>query len=77
MKQLAKEQLAEMIHDSSKKIIDLNISGMTERILDSIKGSGDNCSELMVKLVVAYGAEMMQICNQVLAETLDHVLNAE
>ena len=77
MRQLTKEQLTEMVHDNCKKVIDLNMNGMTERLLESIKGSGDNCSELMVKLVVAYGAEIMNECNQVLSETLYNILYTE
>ena len=77
MKQLTKEQLTEMVHDNSKKIIDLNMDGMTERLLESIKGTGDNCSDVMVKFVLAYGAEMMNACNQVLSETLYNILYTE
>ncbi len=77
MKQLTKEQLTEMVHDNCKKIIDLNMDGMAERLTESIKRSGNNCSELMVKLIVAYGAEIMTECNQVLAETLYNILYTE
>ncbi len=77
MKQLTKEQLTEMVHDNCKKIIELNMNGMAERLLDSIKGSGDNYSDLMVKFVVAYGAEIMNECNQVLSETLYDILYTE
>ena len=77
MKQLTKEQLANLVNENCKKIIGLNMNGMIEHLLNSIKGSGDNCGDLMVKFVVAYGVEIMNECNQVLIETLDHVLNAE
>ena len=77
MKQLAKEQLTEMVHENCKKIIGLNIDGMAERVQESIKDSGDNCGDLMVKLIVAYGAEIMNECNQVLAETLYDILYTE
>jgi len=77
MKQLTKEQLTEMVHDKCKKIIELNMNGMAERVMDFVKGSGNNCSELMVKFVVAYGAEIMNECNQVLSETLYDILYTE
>ena len=77
MKQLTKEQLTEMVHENCKKIIGLNIDGMAERVQESIKGSGDNCGDLMVKFVVAYGSEIMNECNQVLAETLYDILYTE
>lgn len=77
MKQLTKEQLVNLVNDNCKEMIKLNKNGMTERILNSIKGSGDNCSDLMIKLVVAYGAEIMQACNQVFAETLYNILYTE
>lgn len=77
MKQLTKEQLTEMVHDNCKKIIDLNLDGMTERLLESIKGDGDNCSDLMVKFVVAYGVEIINACNQVFSETLYNILYTE
>ena len=77
MKQLTKEQLTEMVHEKCKKIIGLNIDGMSERVLESIKGSGDNCSSVMINLVVAFGVEIMNECNQVLSETLYDVLYTE
>ena len=77
MKQLTKEQLINLVNDNCKEVIELNKDGMTERILDSIKGAGDNCSDLMIKLIVAYGAEMMQACNHVFAETLYNLLYTE
>ena len=77
MKQLTKEQLTEMVHENCKKIIGLNIGGMVERVQESIKGSGDNCGDLMVKFVVAYCSEIMNECNQVLSETLYDILYTE
>ena len=77
MKQLTKEQLAEMVHNNCKKIIGSNMDGMKERLLESIKGTGDNCSELLVRLVVAYGAEIMDECNQIFSETLYDILYTE
>ena len=86
MKQLTKEQLTEMVHENCKKIIGLNIDGMVERlnidgmverVQESIKGSGDNCGDLMVKFVVAYCSEIMNECNQVLSETLYDILYTE
>ena len=77
MRQLTKEQLTNIVNDNCKKVIGLNRNEMVEHLLDSIKGSGDNCGDLMIKLVVAYGVEIINECNQVLIETLDHVLNAE
>ena len=77
MKQLTKEQLINLVNDNCNEMIKLNKNGMTERILDSIKESGDNCSDLMVKLIVAYGIEIMRACNQVLAETLYDIMYTE
>ena len=77
MKQLTKELLTEMVYANYKKIFESNINGMKERLLDSIKESRDNCAELMVKLVVAYGTEIMNECNQVISETLYDILYTE
>lgn len=77
MKQLTKEQLTEMVHENCKKIIGLNIDGMAERVLESIKGSRDNNGDLMVKFVVAYCSEIMNECNQVISETLYDILYTE
>lgn len=77
MKQLTKEQLVNLVNDNCNEIIKTNINGITERLLESIKGTGDNCSELFVKLIVAYGAEIMDECNLVLVKTLYDILYAE
>lgn len=77
MKQLTKEQLTDLVYDSCKKTMELNLDSMQERLQDSIKGSEGNCAEWIVKLVVAYGAEIMSGCNQVLAETLYNILYAD
>lgn len=77
MKQLTKEQLTDLVKGNCKKIIGLNIDGMVERVQESIKDSRDNCGDLMVKFVVAYCSEIMNECNQVLAETLYDILYTE
>lgn len=77
MKQLTKEQLTEMVYDSCKKTMALNLDGIKDHLQDSIKGSESNCAEWIVKLIVAYGAEIMNGCNQVLAETLYNILYAD
>lgn len=77
MKQLTKKELVDLVNDNCKEIVRSNINGMTEHISDSIKGSGSNCADLMVKLVVSFGAEIMQAYNQVFAETLYDILYAD
>ena len=74
MRQLTKEELANVVYDNWKKVYESNVDGMTERLVDSIKGTGDNCAGLMVKLSVSYGNEIMNECVQVITETLYSVL---
>ncbi len=76
MKQLTKEQLTNLVHDNCKKIVDLNMNGIMERMSELVKKSGDY-DELLVNLVVVYGAEIMDECNQVLTETLYDILYTE
>lgn len=77
MKQLTKEQLTDVVYNNWKKVFESNINGKKERLMDSIKDSGDNCAELMVKLIISYGNEIMNECSQVISETLYSVLYAE
>lgn len=77
MKRLTKEQLTEMVYDNCKRTMELNLDRMKDRLQDSVKGSEGNCAEWIVKLVVAYGAEIMSGCNQVFAETLYNILYAD
>lgn len=77
MKQLTKEQLTDLVNENCKKIAELNLNGMTEHILDSLKGSGDNCSKVITNLVVSYGAEIKKECCNILIETLYDVLYGE
>ncbi len=76
MKKLTKEQLANLVHDNCKKIVDLNMNGIMERMSELVKESSDY-DELLVNLVVVYGAEIMDECNQVLTETLYDILYTE
>lgn len=77
MKQLTKEQLTDVVYNNWEKVYESNINGKKERLMDSIKGSGDNCAELMVKLIISYGNEIMNECSQVITETLYNVLYTE
>ena len=77
MKQLTKEELTDVVYDNWEKVFESNINGKKKRLMDSIKGSEDNCAELMVKLVIAYGNEIMNECGQVISETLYSVLYTE
>ncbi len=77
MRQLTKKELTDVVYDNWEKVFESNINGKKERLMDSIKGSGDNCAELMVKLAVSYGNEIMNECVQVVTETLYNVLYTE
>ena len=77
MKQLTKEQLTDVVYNNWEKVYESNINGKKERLMDSIKGSGDNCAELMVKLIISYGNEIMNECSQVITETLYNILYTE
>ncbi len=76
MKKLTKEQLTNLVHDNCKKIVDLNMNGIMERMSELVKELSDY-DELLVNLVVVYGAEIMDECNQVLTETLYDILYTE
>ncbi len=77
MRQLTKKELTDVVYDNWEKVFESNINGKKERLMDSIKGSGDNCAELIVKLAVSYGNEIMNECVQVVTETLYNVLYTE
>ncbi len=76
MKKLTKEQLTNLVHDNCKKIVSSNMNRIMERMSELVKKSGDY-DELLVNLIVVYGAEIMDECNQVLSETLYDILYTE
>ena len=77
MRQLTKEELTNVVYDNWKKVYESNVDGIKERLVDSIIGTGNNCADLMVKLSVSYGNEIMNECVQVITETLYSVLYTE
>lgn len=77
MRQLTKEELTNVVYDNWKKVYESNVDGIRERLVDSIIGTGNNCADLMVKLSVSYGNEIMNECVQVITETLCSVLYTE
>lgn len=77
MRQLTKEELTNVVYDNWKKVYESNVDGIRERLVDSIIGTGNNCADLMVKISVSYGNEIMNECVQVITETLYSVLYTE
>ena len=77
MRQLTKEELTNVVYDNWKKVYESNVDGIRERLVESIIGTGNNCADLMVKLSVSYGNEIMNECVQVITETLYSVLYTE
>ena len=77
MRQLTKEELANVVYENWKKVYESNVDGIRERLVDSIIGTGNNCADLMVKISVSYGNEIMNECVQVITETLYSVLYTE
>lgn len=77
MRQLTKEELTNVVYENWKKVYESNVDGIRERLVDSIIGTGNNCADLMVKLSVSYGNEIMNECVQVITETLYSVLYTE
>ena len=77
MRQLTKEELTNVVYDNWTKVYESNVDGIRERLVDSIIGTGNNCADLMVKLSVSYGNEIMNECVQVITETLYSVLYTE
>ena len=77
MRQLTKEELTNVVYENWKKVYASNVAGIRERLVDSIIGTGNNCADLMVKLSVSYGNEIMNECVQVITETLYSVLYTE
>ena len=74
---MTKEELTNVVYDNWKKLYESNVDGIRERLVDSIIGTGNNCADLMVKLSVSYGNEIMNECVQVITETLYSVLYTE
>lgn len=74
MRQLTKEELTNVVYENWKKVYESNVDGIRERLVDSIIGTGNNCADLMVKISVSYGNEIMNECVQVITETLYSVL---
>ncbi len=77
MRQLTKEELTNVVYENWKKVYESNVDGIRERLVDSIIGTGNNCADLMVKISVSYGNEIMNECVQVITETLYSVLYTE
>ena len=76
MKQLTKEQLAEMIHDKARKIAEQNIDIMTQNISKSLEGVND-FNIAIVNAMAVYGAEIEKECCQTFAEILYDILYSE
>ena len=66
MRQLTKEELTNVVYENWKKVYESNVDGIRERLVDSIIGTGNNCADLMVKISVSYGNEIMNECVQVI-----------
>ncbi len=77
MRQLTKKELTNVVYENWKKVYESNVDGIRERLVDSIIGTGNNCADLMVKISVSYGNEIMNECVQVITETLYSVLYTE
>lgn len=75
MKQLTKEQLTEMVHDTMAKVYEKHAGNVGKEIDSAI--SGEDLGVIIGKSLGICMFEVMRVCNQVLIETLDHVLNAE
>ena len=73
MRQLTKEELTNVVYENWKKVYESNVDGIRERLVDSIIGTGNNCADLMVKISVSYGNEIMNECVQVIKIGRAHV----
>ena len=76
MKQLTKEQLTEMVHDTMVKVYRSNEDNLMKKILESGKDTDNPCLQI-VNAMGELGAEIMMECNQVLIETLYNILYTE
>ena len=77
MKELTKEQLTNLVFNRCAGNIQSNAEQIKENILKYLEGSEDNCNEIIVKFVIAYGSEMRRECCQIFAEILYEVLYSE
>lgn len=77
MKELMKEQLIDLVFNKCEEIMLSNAEQIKENILNNIKGAENNLAETIVKLVTAYGNEMIRVYCQTFAETLYEILYSE
>lgn len=76
MKQLSKEQLSEMVHDTIVSVYKSNEGNLMKKISDSAKDANNPCTTV-VNAMAVLGAEIMWECNQTLVETLYNILYTE
>ena len=58
MKQLEKDQLIALVFDRCAEIVQSNSEEIKEDIMSDLKGTENNCSEMLTKFVIAYGNEI-------------------
>lgn len=77
MKQLEKDQLIALVFDRCAEIVQSNSEEIKEDIMSDLKGTENNCSEMLTKFVIAYGNEIRRECCQTFAEILHELLYSE
>lgn len=77
MKQLTKEQLIDLVFNKCAVIVQSNAEEIKGNILNDIKGTEDDWSNMIVAFVIAYGNEIRRICCQTFAVILYDILYSE
>lgn len=74
MKELTKEQLIDLVYDNCKKVTKLNSEKIGKHVSDFI-GDEKDFNVAILKMMVAYGAEIKKECCNILVETLYDMFN--
>lgn len=77
MKELAKEQLIDLVFKKGAEIVESNAEHIKESILNDVNEAENNWSKMLVKFVTAYGNEVRRECYQVFAEILYEILYSD
>lgn len=76
MKKLSKEQLENLVYEKTRESFETNRNNVIKNVTDSIE-EGDNCSNAIIKAMMALYAEIINMFDWILIETLNDIICEE
>lgn len=76
MKKLNKGQLENIVYEKTKEVFETNRDNVIKNVTGSIE-EGDNCSNAIIKAMVALYAEIINKFDRILIETLNDIICEE